>query len=92
MSENPPIYLPPHKRVHSIPDYLLEVPEPSPKAFPRVESKPGIRGGEPCLAGTRIPAAQVYESWVALGYEETMRLYDLTEQEVAVCVRWGIWG
>jgi uncharacterized protein (DUF433 family) len=34
-------------------------PSRDPKYHGRIESRPGVRGGEPCIAGTRIPVATI---------------------------------
>lgn len=60
---------------------------------PGVTSTPGIKGGCPCVAGTRIPAYIV--AWrFALAGESIAEIaadYDLTAEQVENVLRWEGW-
>jgi len=57
----------------------------------RVSSKPGVLGGRPCIAGTRIPVEVVLENLAdGVSREELLAAYpSLTEDDLAAALAFG---
>lgn len=59
----------------------------------RIEVNPNIHFGKPCVAGTRIPVADVLELLAAgIGFDGIMRDYypDLEVEDLRACVHYAI--
>ena len=59
----------------------------------RIEIQPGIHGGKPCVAGTRIPVLSVLELLHAgISFDEILRDYypDLQTDDIRACVRYAM--
>lgn len=55
-----------------------------------ITSNPQIKGGEPCIAGTRIPARQIAAMHAAGDAVSTlMRAYNLTAEQVEAAIAWA---
>ena len=58
-----------------------------------IEVNPNVHFGKPCVAGTRIPVADVLELVSeGLPFDQIIRDYypDLTKQDIRACVRYAI--
>ena len=59
----------------------------------RIEVNPNVHFGKPCVAGTRIPVADVLELVSeGLPFDQIIRDFypDLTNQDIRACVRYAI--
>lgn len=59
----------------------------------RIEVNPSVHFGKPCVAGTRIPVADVLELvGEGLSFEQIIRDYypDLEVEDIRACVRYAI--
>jgi len=59
----------------------------------RIEVNPNVHFGKPCVAGTRIPVADVLELVSeGLPFDQIIRDFypDLTKEDIRACVRYAI--
>ena len=57
----------------------------------RIEVKPGVHFGRPCVAGTRIPVQDVLELVRdGISFDQIIRDYypDLTTQDIQACIQY----